>query len=79
MIGSLGVIALAIVIGAIKVPSLLKQQWYKEAFVFVSLLVAGAALCILPMRLISLSDPLIFLKVIYKPVSDWFFNTFAAK
>ncbi|SFM08504.1 hypothetical protein SAMN03159341_11613 [Paenibacillus sp. 1_12] len=79
MIGSLVVVALAIVIGVIKVPSLLKKGWYKEAIVNVSLLVAGAAICILPMLLISLSDPLIYLKVIYKPVSDWFFNTFTAK
>ncbi len=59
----------------IEIPLLIKKQYYKEIWVFLSILVFSASLSIAKSLNASLPNPFDLLEYIYKPLSDLIFNT----
>lgn len=69
-----GILAVAILVIYIEVPSLLKKKQTKELWVFSVLLFIGVVLSILESLQIELPNPLDAITFIYKPFSDFIFG-----
>lgn len=67
-----GILAVTAVIAMLEVPSLWKQKFVKELWVFSILLLIGAGLSLALSMHVTLPSPLDFLTWIYKPISDLF-------
>ncbi|MBP1155543.1 MULTISPECIES: hypothetical protein [unclassified Paenibacillus] len=65
-----GILAAGIVIAVFEVPPLLKRKLKKELFVFLFLLVFGMGLSIAQVMHVNIPNPLDWIKVVYKPLSD---------
>ncbi|MFM1654152.1 hypothetical protein ACI7RC_18930 [Brevibacillus sp. B_LB10_24] len=70
----IGILAAAIAIGFIEVPSLWKSGQKRELCVFSFLLLIGTGLGIAKTLQIHIPNPLDWMAVIYKPFSDFLFG-----
>ncbi|MCF6094967.1 hypothetical protein L1765_13455 [Microaerobacter geothermalis] len=70
----LGILFIAGIIALIEVPSLLKKNLKKELWVFSILLFIGTGLSIVEGLQINLPNPLDWITIIYKPLSDLIFG-----
>ncbi len=74
MIVILGILLIVIVIVLIEVPSLLKKGLKKELWVFGILLFFGTGLNIAQGLQIDIPNPMDWINVVYKPISDFLFG-----
>ena len=67
-------IMLAFTVGAIMrdVVPLVKKGWFKESVFYLALLLAGDALVVITLQLVSLPSPMVLLRLIYSPLLSWF-------
>lgn len=65
-----GILAAGILIAILEVPPLLKRKLKKELYVFFLLLVFGIGLSIAQTLSMNIPNPLDWIKVVYKPLSD---------
>jgi hypothetical protein len=70
----IGILAAAIAIGFIEVPSLWKNGQKRELWAFSFLLLTGTGLGIAKTLQIHIPNPLDWMAVIYKPFSDFLFG-----
>lgn len=70
----LGILAVAVVIAFIDVPSLLKQGLKKELWTFMILLLFGTGLSIAEGLQVDIPNPMDALAFIYKPLIDLLFG-----
>jgi hypothetical protein len=70
MVGSLGVLVIAIMIALSQVPALLKKNMKKESILFILILSLGTILNIFLVFNIPIPNPLDLLLIVFKPISD---------
>jgi hypothetical protein len=73
MVTVIGIIIIVVIIIAIEVPALWKKKWIKELWVFSILLLAGTTLSIAQALRIHIPNPVHWISVAYKPLSDLIF------
>ncbi len=71
-----GIVAIAIVIAFLEVPSLLKRRLRKELWVFSILLLLGTGISIAEGAQVKLPNPMDALAFVYKPLIDVLFGFF---
>jgi hypothetical protein len=64
-----GILAVALLLAAIDVPSLTKDK--KELWVFTFLLLMGTGLCIAKVLHVGIPNPLDWIAAVYQPLSNW--------
>jgi ABC-type Mn2+/Zn2+ transport system permease subunit len=69
------VLAIAVIAGAIEMPSLIRRS-AKEAAVYGIMLSIGAALSVVAIQLADLPSPLNVLAYVFKPVNAWLGKVF---
>lgn len=66
-----GIFAVGILFALVEVPSLRNRKLKREMAAFFSLLFIGVGLGIAQSKQINIPNPLDWISMIYKPVSDW--------
>ncbi|WP_227940051.1 hypothetical protein [Alkalihalobacillus deserti] len=75
MLAAAGIIMTAIVIAMFEVPSLLKNKFKKELWVFGLLLTFATGLNVAMCVDVKIPNPLDFMTMVFKPVSDLIFSS----
>lgn len=72
MVKVIGILLIAVIILVIEVPPLRKKKHKKELIVFSILLAIGVGLSIAQALGKTIPNPMEFLKLVYKPINDFF-------
>jgi hypothetical protein len=70
----IGILVAAVIIIIIELPSLLKKKLKKELWTFSFLLLIGTGVSIAKSLRMEISNPLDWISMVYKPISDAIFS-----
>lgn len=68
---AVGILLIMGLIAMLEIPSMLRKKWKRELWTFIILMILATGLAVAQTLKIKLPNPLDFIALIYKPISDW--------
>lgn len=70
MLSVIAVVTAAAALAWYEIPKLRKQGWIRELWTFCVFLLIGVSLCVLYMLHVPFPSPVVWIRAVFKPVSD---------